>query len=312
MLDQKSIIKAVEQCLPGARITKITPRGKWLREIYEVQFASGTQAFLKVETPVEGSRMCLKEDYIAELLRTHGLPAPRTLALDASGEIFEAAAILQERVGGRRLGDLVYASDQATRIKIYKALGAFYKKLHAIKGQCSGWIVGAGEVMPFSPNEFQHGQVIVRIGAEAVEKGLVDSKTYEMLVAVMADNLAYLKRHEPVLVTGGALHWTVYLEESKQYEVTKLMDLHDCLWWDRAWDLASIRYPVFMSIDEACWEAFVGEYGQVCEDKRLKLYRLMQTLDSCMGNYYEPKSAAHEEWRKQSLRSLPDYIAEVN
>lgn len=312
MLESKSIIKAVEQCLPGVGITKITPRGKWLREIYEVQFASGTQAFLKVEAPGEGSGMGFKEDYIADLMRANGLSAPRTLALDASGELFGAAAIIQERIGGRRLGDLVCASDQATRIKIYQALGRFYKKLHAIKGQRSGWIVGAGEVMPFSPNEFQHDQVIVRIGAEAVKKGLVDPETYQKLVAVMADNLAYLKRHEPVLVTGGALHWTVYLDEGNEHEVTKLMDLHDFLWWDRAWDLASIRYPAFMNIDNVCWEAFVSEYGEVCEDKRLKLYRFMQTLDACMGNYYEPKSEAHEEWREQSLRSLPDYIAEVN
>jgi hypothetical protein len=57
-------------------------------------------------------------------------------------------------------------------------------------------------------------------------------------------NLPWLEQHTPSLV-GGASHWSVYLEKEGDWQVKKIMDLPDVLFWDPAWDIASIRYPEF-------------------------------------------------------------------
>jgi hypothetical protein len=90
------------------------------------------------------------------------------------------------------------------------------------------------------------------------------------------------------------------------------MDLHDCLYWDPAWDLASLRYPAFRKPpDSRSWQAFVSEYGAVSSDKRLKLYLLVQRLDAAMGNYMEPATPEHTRWKATVWATFDRLLNEV-
>jgi hypothetical protein len=296
------VIAAVERVLPGEVVVELEPRGRWLRDIYLLRTATGLEAVLKLDPDTE-SGMSAKEAYVAALLQSHGLPVPETLALDADGVHLDVPFIIQRRVGGRRLLDLVGDADEAQRSAIYSSLGRYYRRLHAISAPRSGWIDATGAVLPFSPNEFQQQKVIVDVGARLVAQGLLEVRLHRRLVQLMADSLPFLADHRPTLVRG-ALPWTVYLDPARGFAVTKETDLHDYLWWDPAWDLASLRYPAFLDIDDACWTAFVGEYGEIGDERRIQLYRLLQLVDASAGNYYEPAAPAHDRWRSTAISLL--------
>jgi hypothetical protein len=223
-----------------------------------------------------------------------------------------APFVIQEYVGGERLRDLVNRVGKPDKLSIYRALGRFYRKLHSIHHDHSGWIQGAGAVLPFSPNAHQYNKVIVKIGGEAAERGLLAADTHIRLKRLWSENLAWLQAHPPTLVTGGALHWAVYLVQDDNWYVTKIMDLHDLLYWDPAWDLASIKYPVFREpLAPELWKAFTSEYGSVPSEKRLELYLLMQHLDAAMGNYLEPAAPEHERWTESVWETFECLLDEV-
>jgi hypothetical protein len=121
-----------------------------------------------------------------------------------------------------------------------------------------------------------------------------------------------LQAHRPTLVTGGALHWTVYLRQDDDWSVTKITDLSDLLYWDAAWDLASIKYPVFREpLAPELWKAFTSEYGHGPSDKRLKLYRLVQHVDAAIGHYAEPATLEHERWKETIWETFEHLLDEA-
>ena len=190
-------------------------------------------------------------------------------------------------------------------------MGRFYHKLHRVHHAHSGWIQGAGEISPHSPNEHQYNEVIVRIGREAVERGLLAVDTHRRLQDLWSEHMPWLKEHQPSLV-GGALHWTIYLDRDDGWRVTKMMDLSDLLYWDPAWDLAGIKYPAFREpLAAELWAAFTSAYGAVPGEKRLKLYLLMQRLDAAMGNYMEPAAPWNERWVERVWATYDDLLDEV-
>ena len=304
----KTVAQAVESHLDNRTVEQVEDRGVWIRHSFRVTLDGGEIVYLKLDQSFPGSE---KEAYICELLRANGLPAPRVLGVDTTCALLPAPFIVQAHVGGERLGDLLDRVGPAEKESIYAALGRFYRHLHAIHHDHSGWIQGAGEVLPFSPNQHQYDEVIVRIGGEAVERGVMTASTHGRLKRLWADSIGWLDEHQPSLV-GGTLPWTVYLARNGDWHVTKLMDLHDYLYWDPAWDLVSIRYPAFREpLLDTLWETFVAEYGSVPGERRLKLYLLMQRIDAAMGNYMAPPALGHQGWRERTWQTFDHLLAEV-
>ena len=306
------LISAVKHHLPDRTVVNAEDRGVWIRHNFKVTLDSGEIVYVKTDATFPASE---KEAYICELLRTHNLPVPRVLVVDTTCTLLPAPFVIQEHIGGERLGDVLDRTSRLDKIEIYRALGRFYRKLHTIHYDHSGWIQGAGKVLPSSPTEQQYREVIGKIGEQAVEQGLLTAKMHEHLMCVWRENLAWLQAHPPTLVTGGALHWSVYLVQDDNWYVTKIMDLSDLLYWDPAWDLASIKYPVFREpLAPELWEAFTSEYGSVPSEKRLKLYLLMQHLDAALGNYLEPAAPEHKRWKEsvwETFESLLDEVARL-
>jgi hypothetical protein len=302
--------RAVEQHLPHRTVCAVTDRGVWVRRTLRIELDGGEVVYLKADAEAS-SQASEKEAYICSLFSAHGLPCPPVLALDTSCTLLPAPFIIQGSAGGEKLGVLLDRSTLDDQRGIYRALGVFYKQLHSVHHAHSGWIQGAGAVLPFSPAAHQYQEVIVTIGAQAVAQRLLLPQAHLRLQRLWQANLSWLEQHTPSLV-GGASHWSVYLEKDEDWQVTKIMDLPDVLFWDPAWDIASIRYPEFRPpLPNALWEEFASVYGPLPDEKRLKLYLLMRRLDAAMGNYYEPPSAEHEQWKRHVWDNFDDLLNEV-
>ena len=101
----------------------------------------------------------------------------------------------------------------------------------------------------------------------------------------------------------------IYLEQDGDWRVTKVMDLHDTLYWDPAFDLAMLKYPPFGSHRPGAWAAFLAAYGPEPPERRLLLCLLIQRIDAGLGNYMEPQAVASVEWVRSSMEELPDLLA---
>ncbi|MBN1121909.1 MAG: phosphotransferase [Anaerolineae bacterium] len=305
------VSRAVEEKLPDSEVVEIVDRGVWRRHIYEVTLKGGMTVFLKADV-FEWAPL-LKEAYIAQLLRSNRLPAPNTLAVDDKRRLLGRPFVIQAASGGTRLGDLVGQIDDQTGREIYTALGRFYRRLHAITKRRPGWICdGEGSIFAGSPTREHFEDVIIDNGRQAVESGLMPEHIYWRMVQLWNKNLKKMSAHAASLVTGGAFPWSVYLGQSGgQWEVRKIMGMNDLLYWDAAWDVASIKYPVFMPAPPSeWWEAFCVSYGKVLNEKRLLLYHLMQRLDAAMGMYLEPRMDENSAWTKDAWSAF-DGIMDV-
>ena len=142
----KTVAQAVESHLDNRTVEQVEDRGVWIRHSFRVTLDGGEIVYLKLDQSFPGSE---KEAYICELLRANGLPVPSVLAVDTTCTLLPAPFIIQAHVGGERLGDLLDRVGSADKVSIYAALGRFYRRLHAIHHDHSGWIQGAEEVLPY-------------------------------------------------------------------------------------------------------------------------------------------------------------------
>jgi aminoglycoside phosphotransferase (APT) family kinase protein len=296
----------------GRAVRSVRDRGTWFRDIFEVTTDDGQVVFLKAH-PLGAT----KEPQVVRLFHKHGLPAPHVLAVDTTCQIVPQPYLIQERVGGRRLGDIVQGVDKADEAEVravYEVLGRFYARMHAIHHARSGyWVTSPDEPFDVSPNDYMYQAEIVNGAAKrALEQGRVSQQTYDRAVALWAAHLPYLKDHEPSLIHGSPLPWTIYLDrDGGGWYVTKVMDLTDVLWWDPAYDLAFLRYPPFAEIKPAWWEAFLRGYGAVPERKRLLLYAVMQRLCAAMGTYWEPPTPRNRAWAAQHLADVDLFMDQI-
>jgi aminoglycoside phosphotransferase len=171
MVERAAITQAVAHHLPGRTIIAIQDRGVWLRRILEITLDDGEVVFLKMRADPQWGDLVEKEAFVCRLLQAQGLPAPRVYALDRSGTILEEPFLIQEGVGGRRLGHWLETAPAETE-QIYYTLGQFYRRLHAVRHTHSGWITGLGDVLTFSPNDYMFQKVIIEHGQTAVARDL--------------------------------------------------------------------------------------------------------------------------------------------
>lgn len=309
IITTKTVKKVIAHHLPGREVIAIEDRGVWIRRNFRITLDPDEIVYLKIDQSFPASE---KEAFICGLLSKHHLPAPPVIAVDTSGALIPAPYILQKHCDGVKLEKLLEQESEAEHKAIYLSLGKFYRSLHDIHHPYSGWIDGPGRVYNASPNEHQYQEVIVKIGQQAVDSGSLSVSDHRRLQRIWAENLEWLKQHQPSLISG-SLPWTVYLSKRDgEWQVAKLTDLEDLLYWDAAWDVMSIQYPAFgKELKPAVWQAFQEGYGEIPGKKRLRLYLLMQRLDAAMGNYLEPKTPNNQRWRECVWKTFPTLLDEV-
>lgn len=289
-----TIRQLIERHLPGRAIAEIDDRGTWIHHTFIVEFAGGGSVVVKVEDhPEWGDVRDLA--VVNRVMSENGLPAPEVLAVDDTRTCVPFPYIIEERLGGTSLGELMgwraaaddYAAPTpAAAPAIYHALGHLYRRMHAVHNEVSGlWHPDdyRKSRFPISPNDYMYrAEIVEGSGRTAMETGLISRATYDRAVRVWADNLDYLKDHQPALVHNSAFPWTIYLERvgegagavgpddgrgqagtgggwpraaaggggpagNAAWRVTKLTALGDVLWWDADYDLALLRYPPFVT-----------------------------------------------------------------
>lgn len=314
-----TIRKLIERHFPGRAVAAIDDRGTWIHHTFIVEFAGGGSVVVKVEDhPEWGDVRDLA--VVCRVLRENELPAPQVLSVDDTRTCVPFPYIIEERLGGTALGELMgwrtaaggggsggggnssgngggsgggsggrslarqtpvpgTAEDEAAALGIYSALGHLYRRMHAVHNDVSGlWDPEDYRTsrFPISPNDYMYrAEIVEGSGRAALEAGLISRATYERVVRVWAENLDYLKDHQPALVHNSAFPWTIYLERAGEgagavgpgdgqgpagagtggggsegnatWRVTKLTALGDVLWWDADYDLALLRYPPFVA-----------------------------------------------------------------
>ena len=305
---KEQLSRVIGKHLPGRALAAVVDRGIWARHIVELTLDDGQVVFLKAHVHEEWADSSEKEAYLASLLAAHGFPAPPTIGVDTSREILGQTYILQGKVRGVRLGDLLRRVGEEQATLIYTALGRFYRRLHAVHYARSGWIDGPGRVLGLSPNDHMHhafGDTV----RDLVARGRLAPASGDRLLDLFARNLAYLKDHTPSLIHGTIFFWTVHLVDDGGWQVTHLSDMGDMLYWDPAYDLASIKYPPFGEESTARWQAFLAGYGEAPEEKRLALYGLMQRVTAATGGYLAPQTEENDRWEGSCLQDIDARIA---
>ena len=317
----EAIEQAVRVHLPGHTVQTIEDRGEWVRRIFQVTLNTGETVFFKIDLPhdepgwlhgVEGES---HERDVAQILVKHGLHvAPPVLAVDHSCEIIPYPYIIQARLGGARLRDLLEHASDSEIENIYETIGAFYRSLHAIHNDRVGLWVGSTPDEPWGdPTAYMYqAEIVEGSGRRALTSGKITRRVYDRIVAVWGEHLAYLKDCQPSLIHYSPFLWNVYLEcHNGNWCITKLMSLGDVMWWDSAYDVACLRYPPFGEMKPDWWAAFLRGYGVEPERKRIALYAILQRLCAAMGSYWEPKSVGNETWAASALDDMDEFLHEV-
>ena len=311
---EDSVRKAVDLHLPGRTILAIKDRGEWCRRLIEVSLDGNEKVLIKISV-LDGEIGNVPFDYGGgnKFLEEHGLPAAHVLAADNSKTIFKYPYVIEEYVGGTRLGTLLNQVNEADAQAIFETIGHVYHKLHSIHGKRSGiWLDGDPEKVVGDPNDFMFRMEILEgSGKKAVEEGRVNRRTYYRAVALWAQNMDYLNNHQPTAVHGSPLPWSIYLtKENNQWHVTKLTAL-GVQWWDPATDISYLKYLPFTNPKPEYWEAFIRGYGPTPEKRRILLYTILFRFMAAMGAFREPKTAQNRAWADKCLQDLNLLMDEI-
>jgi len=311
--------------LPGRTVLGITDKGVWGRHVIEVTLDGNEKVVFKMsehEEPLPPGSLPKREEHeesVVRILRSHGIPAPRVLAVDSSRRVMKYPFIIQEHVGGTRLGTLLDQVGEVEAQVIYETVGRLYRRIHSIHAERSGiWledpqqVLRPGDEVEYTPNDFMYrAEILEGSGKQAVEQGRIPLSTYYRAVASWARNMDYLKDHQPSLVHMSPFPWTISLDrEDGVWRVTKLMALDMC-WWDPAFDLACLQYPPFRKANPVHWEAFLRGYGPAPERKRVLLYAVLERLMAAMGAFQEPPSPSNKAWARNCLKELDPFMKEI-
>ncbi|WP_105617062.1 aminoglycoside phosphotransferase family protein [Vallitalea okinawensis] len=307
------IISAVEKYL-GGQVVDIKDKGQWVRHHYEVTLDTRSKIIFKLITNEEWS-VIAHESNVINMLKQYDLPAPEIIAIDDTCELIPYPYTIQRYFGGIRLGQVLETATEEEKILLFKALGDFYRRLHAIKGRKSGlWDENDPYQTryPVSPNDYMlQAEIINGSGKMALEEGVITRKQYVEVIKLWQENLDYLKDHEPVMIHVSPFYWNIYFDKTTSWKIRKIMSLGDVMWWDKAYDIATLKYPPFGKYDPDLWREFIKTYGEEPDEKRLLLYALMHRLCSAMGVYMEPKGYDREALKKSLSNDIEEIINRI-
>jgi len=309
------IKKSSKVYFPNLTIINIIDKKEWIRRLFEVEYSDHSFVFYKLITHEDWSDN-IHEYNVVEMFRENGIPAPKVLVVDDSSKYIPCPYLIQEKIGGMKLGELINNFCENDILAMYKSIGKVYNKIHAVQNKTSGlWSDDPYQVRyPISPNDYMfNAEIVEGSGKRAVELGLITKELHEKIIELWKNNLDYLKKHTPSMIHNSPFLWNIYLDKiNEHWTVTKLMSLGDVLWWDSAYDLATIKYPPFGEYNPARWNSFLSGYGHQVEQKRMLLYAIMHKLCACSGVYMEPKSYHNENYINTCQSDIISFINEIN
>lgn len=303
----------IYQLLPNKNLTRVIDHGIWARHIFELVFDDGTKAFMKVQVHQEWLDSTVNEVRLSALLRSHGLPGPETILIDAEGKYLGSPMLIQASLGGVRWSQWLAETNQDDWPMLFKAVGQSYAGIHRIKGTSSGvWDGGPEKTLPISPNDYYfNSEILEGSGQSALDSGIITRTEYLKIQSIWEAALPALKDHVPSLVHGSPFPWSICLmsDDRDGFKVTRLNALGDFLWWDPAYDLALLQYPPGYAWPRECWDAFCEAYGLLPEDWRRNTYAILQHLCALNDVYLAPTTQRGPKISKaESIRRLKQLL----
>lgn len=308
--------ETVQSFLPGKSVARIIDRGFRVKQIYEVVLDDNqTSLIYKVKTDPQMGDIWHEENVVRVFLK-YGIPTPKVIHSDESCRIIPYPYLVQEKIGGKKLGDLLETEPHTEQLKIYKTIGKLYKKMHSVKNKRSGlWSREPRQPLyPIEPTDYMfNAELLNGSGKHALEKGIISKELYDKIIETWNKNLTELRQYEPAMIHVSSFYWNIYLQDREgAWDVCKLMSLGDVLWWDPAYDIATLKYPPFGEYKESHWEAFIQGYGETPSETRILLYAIMHRLCATMGVYMEPSKYRSELWVQRCSTEIQDYITQIN
>ena len=304
----------LERCRPGRKITRLVDRGEWGRRVFEVTLDSGEVVLVKFITHDDWLYGQHKRAALNELYTSHGLCTPEEITADYSKTIAPLGYVVEKKAEGTRLDRLLKSVPDEERCSIYQAIGAHYRRLHSIRGARAGyWVDDPTQPYDIHPNDFYLQNDIGGpngSGYRLVKMGYLTLATLERVIETWRSHMDELKDHPIALVHGNAVPWSIYLEKIAPvggYRVSR-MGSDDCAWWDPAFDLAMLRWPPLSDTRPEDWQALIDAYGSIPGERRLLLYRLMQSLLAACWAYMGPKTTESEVWLRDFRERLDENL----
>lgn len=306
------IEKIIKKNFPERKIISIDDRGNLIRHCFLVLMDNDEQIVLKIKTHPEYGEL-KHECNVVKMFKSQGITAPQILAIDESKSIIPYSYIIQEWIGGLKLGDVIKNATHFEQHEIYKEIGVFYRKIHEVKNSKSGlWDEDTPYKLKYDvlPNDYMfNAEIINGSGKKALTENLISETLYNRVIELWRKNMEYLKKHKSTMIHFSPFLWTIYMEKINNcWKIAKLTSLGDVMWWDQAYDLAVLKYPPFGDYDELKWNAFLAGYDLKCDEKRINLYALMVRLCATMGTYTEPSNYKKKDWIYQCSNDLEKFI----
>lgn len=311
MITETDVLRLAQSHFPENTISWIEDLGTWVRHNFRVHFSDRKAVVYKFNVNSDWIDSSVHEYRVTEILEKNGLPNSPVLVVDDSRQESDHAFIVVEQGTGERLDRLMRLKPDDEIKAMYRGVGQFYRRLHAIQGKESGvWVNDPEQLIEVSPTDYLfENEIVGGSGAALASKGVLNKLVHQRIVDVWQANLAYLKNHKPVLVHGSPFPWTIYLEkQGLDWQVTRITGLGDTFWWDPAYDLTFLIEPPFTFMFDQWRIAFLQGYGVKPEVRRLMLYRLLQILCAVNNVYMQPKIEQSETWKQSALHAIPGLL----
>lgn len=311
MVTETDVFRLAQSHFPENKISWVEDLGTWVRQNFRVHFNDRNPVVYKFHVNPDWSDSSVHEYRVTELLEKNGLPNSTALLVDDSLQEIGHAFIAVDQGAGERLDRLMRIKPDNMIKDMYRGIGQFYRRLHAIRGKASGVFVNhPDQLLDVSPTDYLfENEIVGGSGAALVSKGVINKLVHQRMIDIWQANLAYLKNHQPVLVHGSPFPWTIYLDNrGSDWQVTHVTGLGDTFWWDPAYDLTFLIEPPFTFMFDQWRIAFLQGYGSKPEVRRLMLYRLLQIVCAVNNVYLQPKNETSETWKQSALNAIPGLL----
>jgi len=302
-LVDKRLVRDLVERHTGERPARLIARAtKAPRLVYEATLDDGCTVIFKAEVDTRGDDAIVLEAWAMERAREAGVPAPRVLALDASGAAFPGRYAIFEQASGAplppvwraRTPDEADLAPEAMR-RAFRAAGAALRRLHALPIPGYGRLdderyLRTGEVRGRSKTwrEVTLDPALAAV-EHMVERGVVHGDDAGRLHAAIAAHQGVLAEcGDGRLLHGDFAAKHIYVEQPSG-DLTAVIDFGDREAGDPAFDVANF---VLWEDDERLGWLREG-YGEVDGGfgTRVRAYALADTLRLAHSRLLEGRTA---------------------
>jgi hygromycin-B 4-O-kinase len=271
---------------------------------------SGEEVVLRIPRDPRKSGRFEGEVWALERAAEAGVPVPKVLAVKERGE---DRFLLETRVPGRTLRELLPNLEGEGKVESFKQIGEHTAQIHTVKTEGFGWLREGGKGVFGTWPEFLEKSA-TRHMEYLREQRLITQEEEAKIKRFFSQRAPSLSKEESRLV-----HRDIQVENimaDEEGNVAGVLDFETCIAGDPAYDLAYVEYGIDLGIEagvlsreegERFLDAFYDGYGENEIPKgKILLYK---TLITCDGLNFAHRSGAPET--ELCERTLKSYLSRI-